>query len=452
MSSAPRRGRQLSTRSDAKPRYPARSTSATTTTTSRSTRRRQLSSRPEIQPNNTPCELKTEVFPSTIATRDPSTFPTDDSGRVYLKDLNLPELEQWVSESLGEKKFRARQLWKWLYKQDRLSGTFEEMTDLSKAFREMLPSRAALDSISVSHIHESNDGTKKILYAMRSDNKVVEAVIIPTENRTTLCISSQAGCGLNCQFCMTGKSGFKRHLTTTEIVDQVILARRYFQRNISHIVFMGEGEPFHNYPNVIRAIEILLQKDGLNFSHNKVTVSTSGLVPEIEQLLNHPSNVNLAVSLHACNDKLRNWIMPINRKYPLHQLMNVLETEFNKERKRSQQRKVFFEYVMLKDVNDSVENAKQLLQITSGIPCKVNLIHFNPHPGTIFEPSSNATIYAFQDYLVKKGMTVTVRSSRGGDQMAACGQLGKVAEGKGPAPRMRIPEEFAGVVKQSSSV
>lgn len=376
-----------------------------------------------------------------------SAVPVDDQGRVILKSMTLSEMEYWVEHTLGHKPFRARQLWQWLYKDDRWAASFDEMTDLSKPFREQLEKVARIDALNINSVHQSEDGTRKITFRLDSGG-VIESVLIPTEGRTTLCVSSQWGCALNCQFCLTGRTGFKRSLTQGEIVDQAVQTRRFFESegHISNVVFMGEGEPAHNLDNVMRAVEVMLDSKGLNFSHKKVTVSTSGLVPEIRRFVAE-SKANLAVSLHATNDELRSWIMPINRKYPLAELMKVLRDSFPRDDAR--QGKVFFEYVMLRGVNDSLQDAKELLRITAGVPCKLNLIHFNTHEGTEFEPSDDETMYAFQDYLVRKGMTVTVRKSRGDDKMMACGQLGQL--GPQQAPRMRIPDRFAHAVRAEPS-
>lgn len=372
----------------------------------------------------------------------------DAQGKVHLKSMTLPELETWVAETLGEKPFRARQLWKWMYKDRKLASSFDEMTDLAKMFRLKLQQVARLDSIHIDTVHQSADGTRKMTFRLSSGG-VIESVLIPTEGRNTLCVSSQWGCALNCQFCLTGRGGFKGHLNQAEIVDQVVLAKRFFEKEgrISNIVFMGEGEPLHNVNNVLRAVEVMVNKDGLNLSHNKVTVSTSGLVPEMRRFVRE-TKANLAVSLHATNDEVRSWIMPINRKYPLAELMGALRDDFPREDAR--QGKVFFEYLMLKGVNDSLQDAKELLRLVSGVPCKINLIRFNPHDGTEFEASPPETMLSFQDFLAKKGLTVTIRQSRGDDKMMACGQLGGL--GVSQAPRMRIPEKFAHIVRRRERV
>jgi 23S rRNA (adenine2503-C2)-methyltransferase len=368
----------------------------------------------------------------------------DSDGKVFLKSMTLAEMIVWVEETLGHKPYRARQLWGWLYKEDRWASSFEEMTDLAKPFRAKLEELARIDALSIDSVHTSADGTRKMTFRLPSGG-VIESVLIPADGRTTLCVSSQSGCALNCQFCLTGRGGFKGHLNQAEIVDQVVLAKRFFEAEsrISNIVFMGEGEPMHNIDNVLRAVDVILHKDGLNLSHNKVTVSSSGMVPEMRRFIRE-SKANLAVSLHATNDEVRSWIMPINRKYPLKELIGMLRDEFPRDSVR--QSKVFFEYVMLKGVNDSLQDAKELLRLVAGVPCKINLIHFNPHEGTEFVASPEATMYAFQDYLVKKGLLVTIRQSRGDDKMMACGQLGQL--GPIQAPRMRAPARFSDALRK----
>lgn len=268
-------------------------------------RRRLLSAKPSVLPplDETP-QLKGELRTKRNKMQGPHV---DSEGRVFLKGMTLPQLEDWVEHTLGEKRFRARQLWSWMYKSTRLASTFEEMTDLAKTFRARLQEVARADTLTMERVHESSDGTKKILYRLESGG-TIETVLIPAEGRTTICVSSQSGCALNCQFCYTGKGGFKGHLTSGEIVDQIVQTMRMFAPNASHIVGMGEGEPFHNFENVLSAVQIMLDKDGLNYSHNKVTISTSGLIPEIQRFARE-SKANIAVSLHACNDELRSWLM-----------------------------------------------------------------------------------------------------------------------------------------------
>lgn len=428
-------------------RYPAKG--ARSRSSSFNNSKRTLATQRTVLPDGVIHSLKGNVDPVSPHSfiSEPRPVPKDSNGRVLIKAMTLRELEDWVENELCDKRFRARQLWRWLYRSDKLAATFEEMTDLSKSFRDKLSSSARIDTLALHSMHNSEDGTKKMTY--RLDNGgVIESVLIPAEGRTTLCVSSQHGCALNCQFCMTGRTGFKRSLSQGEIVDQVVMAKRFFEKEgrISNIVFMGEGEPAHNLDNVMRAVDTMINQDGLHISHNKVTVSTSGLIPEIRRFANE-CKANLAVSLHATNDELRSWLMPINRKYPLAELMQTLRDVF--PRMSVRQQKVFFQYVMLKGVNDSLMDAKELLRLTSGVPCKINLIQFNSHEGTEFEASDRETMLAFQDFLVKKGMTVTIRRSRGDDMMMACGQLGKL--GLQQPPRMRVPAKYAHAVKQKAS-
>ncbi|KAJ8901554.1 hypothetical protein NDN08_003763 [Rhodosorus marinus] len=381
------------------------------------------------------------------------SLPTDENGRVLLKNLSRTQLDDFVT-SLGEKPFRAAQLWRWMYHPDSLVGTFEEMTDLSKAFRAKLEDHSRVDSLTLNDTHVAKDGTRKITYKLE-DGGIIESVWIPTNDRVTLCISSQLGCALNCQFCFTAKMGLRRHLSLGEIVDQVVLSKRFFDdkdetgKRITNIVFMGMGEPLHNTENVIQATNILTSNKGLGLSHNKVTVSTSGLVPEIVRFFKE-SPANLAVSLNATTDEIRDWIMPINKKYDLASLLGTLKTVVPRREDGKALKKIFFEYVLLKGVNDTMDDAKRIVKLTSGIPCKVNLISFNPHSGTEFEPSPPETMEMFSRYLASKGVRVTARASRGDDEMAACGQLGKPGDKPSP-PRTKIPPTFEGKVKGGST-
>lgn len=275
------------------------------------------------------------------------------------------------------------------------------------------------------------------------DGLVIETVVIPCKRgRTTVCVSSQVGCAMNCQFCYTGRMGLRRHLTAAEIIEQAVFARRLLSREvgfITNVVFMGMGEPLHNIDNVIKAADILVHEQGLHFSPRKVTVSTSGLVPQLKHFL-HESNCALAVSLNATTDEVRNWIMPINRKYKLSLLLDTLREELQSKHNY----KVLFEYVMLAGINDSFDDAKRLIDLVQGIPCKINLISFNPHSGSQFRPTSEENMIEFRNVLAEAGCTVFFRPSRGDDQMAACGQLGK--PGTLQAPMLRAPDKFQMVV------
>ncbi|CAM0881858.1 unnamed protein product [Alopecurus aequalis] len=278
----------------------------------------------------------------------------------------------------------------------------------------------------------------QILFSLE-DASVIETVVIPSaRGRTTVCVSSQVGCAMNCQFCFTGRMGLRKHLSTAEIVEQAVFARRLFSDefgSITNVVFMGMGEPLHNVDNVIKASSIMVDEQGLQFSPRKVTVSTSGLVPEIKRFL-HESNCDLAVSLNATTDEVRNWIMPINRKYNLNLLLGTLREELRVRPKSI----VLFEYVMLAGVNDSVDDANRLTELVHGIPCKINLISFNPHSGSQFKPTPDEKIIEFRNMLIQSGLTVMVRLSRGDDQMAACGQLGELGDYR--LPLLRVPEKF----------
>ncbi|XBI64731.1 hypothetical protein VPH35_044780 [Triticum aestivum] len=278
----------------------------------------------------------------------------------------------------------------------------------------------------------------QILFSLE-DASVIETVVIPSaRGRTTVCVSSQVGCAMNCQFCFTGRMGLRKHLSTAEIVEQAVFARKLFSDEfdtITNVVFMGMGEPLHNVDNVIKASSIMVDEQGLQFSPRKVTVSTSGLVPEIKRFLNE-SNCDLAVSLNATTDEVRDWIMPINRRYNLSMLLGTLREELRLRPKSI----VLFEYVMLSGVNDSVDDAKRLTELVHGIPCKINLISFNPHSGSQFKPTPDENIIEFRNMLIQSGLTVMVRLSRGDDQMAACGQLGE--PGDYQLPLLRVPEKF----------
>ncbi|KAJ9708983.1 hypothetical protein PVL29_000800 [Vitis rotundifolia] len=309
---------------------------------------------------------------------------------------------------------------------------------LNKDFKSMLSEHAEFKALTLKDIIKASDGTRKILFTL-DDGLVIETVIIPCDRgRNTVCVSSQVGCAMNCQFCYTGRMGLTRHLTAAEIVEQAVYARRLFSSevgSISNVVFMGMGEPFHNIESVIQAADIMVHDQGLHFSPRKVTVSTSGLVPQLKRFLRE-SNCALAVSLNATTDEVRNWVMPINRKYNLSLLLQTLREELRSKHNY----KVLFEYVMLAGVNDSLEDARRLIDLVQGIPCKVNLISFNPHCGSQFKPTSEEKIIEFRNILAEAGCIVFLRPSRGDDQMAACGQLGK--PGQVQAPLLRVPAKF----------
>ncbi len=364
------------------------------------------------------------------------------SARVNLLGMERAELEAWTA-SVGSKPFRARQLMSWLYK--RGEGDFAAMTDLAREFRAQLSELAEVRVPEIVHAHTSADGTRKWL--LRADaSQAFEMVFIPETDRGTLCISSQVGCALDCAFCSTAQQGFNRNLTTAEIIGQVWLANRELgwrvgdNRIITNIVFMGMGEPLANFRNVVPAIRILLDDLGFDISRRRVTLSTSGLVPQIYKLAEEV-NCALAVSLHAPNDELRSQIVPINRKHPIAELLEACWHYIDEQNGRS----VTFEYVMLDGVNDQLEHARELATLLRGRPAKLNLIPFNPFPGTQFRRSPMPVITRFRDELIRRGLLATIRRTRGDDIDAACGQLaGRVQD----RTRVRLGDKVFGVAVQ----
>jgi 23S rRNA (adenine2503-C2)-methyltransferase len=344
--------------------------------------------------------------------------------RTNLLGLTPAELEAFVV-GLGEKPYRARQLLVWIYK--RWVSDFAAMTDLGKALRAKLAAVAEIRPPEIVSEHASTDGTRKwLLRAGRSDGReqAIETVFIPEVGRGTLCISSQVGCALDCAFCSTGAQGFNRNLETAEIVGQVWLANQRLgsgpggERAVTNVVLMGMGEPLANYRNVLPALGLFLDDRGFDLSRRRVTLSTSGLVPQIYRLA-EDTNVALAVSLHAPNDALRSELVPINRRHPIAELLTACWHYLDAQNGRS----ITFEYVLLDGVNDRPEHARELAALLVGHDAKVNLIPYNPFPGNRFRRSSPPAIEAFRDYLNSRGVTATVRRTRGDDIDAACGQL-----------------------------
>lgn len=341
---------------------------------------------------------------------------------VNLLGFDLPGLAAYC-EQLGEKKFRATQLFRWIHQKG--ASDFEQMSDLAKSLREKLGGRARVQALDVISEHVSADGTIKWLFDVGAGN-AVEAVFIPEDDRGTLCISSQAGCAVGCRFCSTGHQGFSRNLTTAEIVAQLWFAEHSLRRRqntdervISNVVMMGMGEPLLNFDNVVAAMNIMMDDLGYGISKRKVTLSTSGVVPMIDKL-GEVIDVSLALSLHAPNDELRNKLVPINKKYPLGMLLDACRRYISR---LGEKRVLTVEYTLLKDVNDQPEHAEQMIALLKDTPCKINLIPFNPFPHSGYERPSNNAIRRFQDMLHKGGFNVTVRTTRGDDIDAACGQL-----------------------------
>ncbi len=353
--------------------------------------------------------------------------------RPDLRSLRLAELEALL-RALGEKPFRARQIHRWLHRKG--AASLEEMTDVPAALRRRLSGSAWLGTLEMAAEQRSRDGTIKWTWRT-GDGKLVESVYMPEPGRKTLCVSSQAGCALGCSFCLTATMGLQRHLTAGEIVDQVARANRRLcelgegkpPRPLTNLVFMGMGEPLHNYDAVKAALDILLSEDGPNFSHRHVTVSTSGLVPQMRRL-GEETEVKLAVSLNATTDAVRDRIMPVNRRWPIADLLAACRA-FPMKRGR----RITFEYVLLAGVNDSDEDAARLARLLRGLPAKVNLIPWNPSPRLPFAAPRPERVAAFQEVLMARQVTAVIRKNRGRDISAACGQLAAEDGGLGaPAP------------------
>ncbi len=335
--------------------------------------------------------------------------------QVHIRNFTLKELEDWI-EQIGEKRFRARQIFRQIFLRN--VDSWDLCTDLSKKLRKKLNFLTTLNGIKLKERLLSSDGTEKFAFEL-PDGFHIESVLIPDPPRRTLCLSTQVGCPLSCKFCYTGTLGYVRNLTAGEIVEQYCQVQRVIgsKARITNVVFMGMGEPLLNETEVLRAIEILLDPLGPSFSHRRITISTAGIVPAMKRLgETHP--VNIAVSLHAPNNELRSMLMPINKKYPLEELIKTCEEYPLPPRKR-----ITFEYVLIDNINDSQEQAKELVELVKPIRCKINLIPFNPFPGTSYRRPSDEKIEQFKQILLDSNITATVRTSRGADILAACGQL-----------------------------
>lgn len=353
-----------------------------------------------------------------------------------LKSLSLLELQDFLA-SLGMKKYRSNQVYQWLYQKG--AASFDEMTNLSKEERRILNEKAYISNLILVKRQTASDGTEKYLFELEDGNRI-ESVLIPDEKRLTLCISIQVGCAMGCSFCLTGKGGLKRNLEAHEIVEQVITVKKLLSDpslipslpplaplltkegmgvvRITNIVLMGMGEPLANYDNTISALRILLDEKALNFSSRKITLSTAGLIPQIDKLGKEGVKVNLAISLNAATDDVRNKIMPINKKYPIKELIACCKRFPLPKRKR-----ITFEYVMLKDINDAREDAERLCKLLKGIPCKVNLIPFNEYSGCEFKKPDEKIVERFREILIGHHIMAITRKSKGAEILAACGQL-----------------------------
>jgi 23S rRNA (adenine2503-C2)-methyltransferase len=357
------------------------------------------------------------------------------TGSINIKNLSFDDLTRELA-NLGMKRYRAGQVHEWIYRNS--VDAFDEMTNIPKAERVLLAERFFIPSPRLLKQERSSDGTTKFLFEL-TDRHTIESVLIPDEDRKTLCVSSQVGCAQACRFCLTGSGGFRRNLDAFEIVDQILFVekliasgeragtvhqggggnfRREPVRYITNIVLMGMGEPLANFDNVVQALRVITADKGLRFSPRRVTLSTDGLAPEIDRLGTTGIRVNLPVSLNATTDAVRDRIMPVNRRYPIRELLAACRRFPLDERRR-----ITFEYVLLSGVNDSEEDARRLVHLLKGIRSKVNLIPFNPFPGSEFRRPPDAAVRRFQKVLLDHHLTAPLRESRGRDISAACGQL-----------------------------
>ncbi len=340
------------------------------------------------------------------------------NGKKDIRALTKRQLQEFFVMQ-GDKSFRGDQVYEWLW--NKSVHSFEDMTNISKETREMLNHNFVINHIRVDQMQRSSDGTIKNAVKLH-DNLTVESVLIPTPKRTTACVSSQVGCSLDCRFCATAKLKRMRNLNPDEIYDQVVAidneSRLYFDKPLSNIVFMGMGEPLMNYNNVMKAIDKITSKEGLGMSPKRITISTSGVPKMIKKLADDEAKIKLAVSLHSAIDEVRTKIMPFNETFPLKDLKEALEYWYSKTGSR-----ITYEYIVWKDINDTRKDAEALVKFCKYVPCKVNLIEYNPIDGEVFHQASSRATNMYQDLLDKNGITVTVRRSRGKDIDAACGQL-----------------------------
>lgn len=333
-----------------------------------------------------------------------------------IKDLSLEELEAYLVER-KEPAYRAKQIWQWLFQ--KRAASFTEMTNLSASLRGRLAEDFSISRLKTLRLATSIDGTKKFLFGL-SDGHSIESVLIPEVKRLTLCISTQAGCGFGCTFCATAVLGLKRNLRASEILDQILEASRSLapDQRITHVVLMGMGEPLANYAQTVKSLNVMTDTSwGIGISPRRITLSTVGLVPQIHRLMEE-TKVNLAISLHAPTDELRGQLMPVNRKYSLQELMECCRALPIPRRKR-----ITFEYVLLRGVNDSIDAAEALCQLLRGIRCKVNIIPFNPHSGSRYQRPDDMEVAQFEQVLQMHGLQINIRRPRGDDIQAACGQL-----------------------------
>ncbi|HQG13706.1 MAG: Dual-specificity RNA methyltransferase RlmN [bacterium ADurb.Bin270] len=333
----------------------------------------------------------------------------------FLTDLSLDSLKG-LAEEAGLKPFAAAQIAQWIYQKH--TDSVDAMTNISRDGRSRLNAICEVDPIEVDAVHGSSDGTRKLLCRAKSDGAIVECVLIPAgDGRTTVCISTQVGCLMGCAFCRTGSMGFTRNLTQGEIVSQLLIAMRGSENPVTNVVLMGMGEPLENYDGVAGAIRIFCDDSGLAMSRRRITLSTCGLIPELDRF-SREFDVKIAISLNASSDDVRNRLMPINKKYPIAKIMDFCHGYTKRSRHR-----ITFEYVMLGGVNDSESDAKRLVSLLKGVDAKINLIPFNPFEGSQFRSPDSSTVEWWSEYLYNCGIQTNIRASRGRDIMAACGQL-----------------------------
>ena len=336
--------------------------------------------------------------------------------QINFKNLTFDELETWCFEQ-SEKSFRAKQLFHWVYQKQ--INNFESITNISKKFKQKLNHSFYLSQLERDKVQSSQDGSLKYMLRL-SDGKHIESVLMPHESHYTVCVSSQVGCAMGCRFCMTGLMGWIRHLTPSEIIDQILEVSKDLPKDkiLRNVVFMGMGEPFHNYDNVIKALNVMQDEHGLNFSSRRITVSTSGIVPKIKQFAHETIKANLAISLNGSNDEIRQKLMPINHAYNLTKLLAACREYPLESRKR-----ITFEYILIKNMTDSLNDAKALIKLLHGLKFKINLIPYNSAENDQFERPTAERIHEFQKLLLDKNVVATVRYSKGQDIQGACGQL-----------------------------
>jgi 23S rRNA (adenine2503-C2)-methyltransferase len=345
--------------------------------------------------------------------------------KATLKGMTLPELENFVA-GLGWEKYRARQIFKWLY--NKQVDDFSKMSDIPKDYREKLSEVADINELKLSTFKKSNcDGTIKFLFELK-DGEKIESVLIPDDSRLTLCVSTQVGCPIDCKFCATGAMGFKRNLTAGEIVDQVIQSQRFSERRITNIVFMGMGEPLLNLKNLLKAIDIITSDDGIRIGSRKITISTVGLPDKIKELADAGRKVKLAISLHTLNEDLRKKLIPIANRYPIQSIIEAVKYYYNKIGLR-----ITYEYILFEGLNDTDEDVKKLVELAKIVPCKINILKFHPVDFIRKDPilkklKPSKRLEEFAQRLRENNLTVFIRSNAGEDIKAACGQLAILTE------------------------